>query len=192
MSDKKNKPQSPLKLADIARELRRIADDLEKQRFATGAGLIEVTGPTFLKTRSELKGDSAYFSLSIRMGLADGTGETTPAASPAREYAPPRKERSSGSGEAKRVKKEINRLWKNLRRQIETRERPNPADGKGLLKLWEEYAIFAEAAWSEQWRGCKSEVERCLRSAAGGDWPEAEAAAGEVLRLTKECHRQHK
>ncbi len=191
MSDKNSKIKTPVKLADIARELRRIADDLEKQKFATGAGLIEVTGPTFLKTRSELKGDSAYFSLSIRMGLAGAAGENPPEERPA-GTAPPRKERSSGSGEAKKVKKEINRLWKSLRRQIDTKERPHPADGKSLLRLWEEYTLFAEAAWSDQWRGCKGEIERCLRSAAAGDWPEAEAAAGEVLRLTKDCHRQHK
>ena len=74
MSEKINKHKTPLKLAEIAGELRRIADNLEKQMFNTGAGLISVGEPTFLKTRSELKGHTAYFSLSIRMALA-GTAE---------------------------------------------------------------------------------------------------------------------
>ena len=191
MSAKNSKSKSPLKLAEVARQLRLIADDLEKQQFATGAGRIDVAEPTFLKTRSELKGDSAYFSLSIRMGLA-GTEAGTPEKKSQKKTAKPRKQRSSGSGEAKKVKKEINRLWKTLRRQVAAQEQPDPDHGKSLLQLWEEYTLFAEASWSEQWRDCKGEVERCLRGAASSDWQEAEAAAKEVLRLTKECHRQHK
>ena len=191
MSAKKTTRKTPFKLAEIARELRRIADDLEGRRFATGAGWIDVAEPTFLKTRSELKGDTAYFSLSIRMPLAGVAEEDL------REQRPPktgetREQRSSGSSEAKKVKREINRSWKALRRQIEARETPTPNDGKSLLNLWEDYTLFAEASWSEAWRGCKKEVERCLRSAADGDWQQAEAAAEEVLRLTKDCHRQHK
>jgi len=102
------------------------------------------------------------------------------------------KQRSSGCGEAKKTKKEISRLWKNLRRQIETREQPNPEDSKRLLKLWEEYTLFTETIWSDAWRSCKGEVERCLRSAANNHWQEAESAVRETLRLTKECHRQYK
>ncbi|MDH3392494.1 MAG: hypothetical protein OEL66_00690 [Desulfobulbaceae bacterium] len=191
MPDKNSKTSSPLKLADIARELRRIADDLEKQTFATGAGKISVTEPTFFKTRSELKGDKAYFSLSIKMGLGDGTTHTPQRKKSAKTKAPA-KQRSSGSGEAKKTKKEINRLWKNLRRQIEKREQTNPSDSNELLRLWEDYTLFAEPSWSDAWRECKKEVEQCLRSASSNDWQRAETAVKEVIRLTKECHKQHK
>lgn len=191
MDNKNSKTKTPLKLTEIARELRRIADELEEKKFATGAGRIDIEDPTFLKTRRELKGDTAYFSLSIRMALA---GATARAPKPAKSIktGKSRKERSSGSGEAKKVKKEINRLWKGLRQQIKTRALPNPTDGKSLLKLWENYTLFAEATWSDEWRDCKGKVEQCLRAAANEKWPEAETAVTEVMRLTKECHRQHK
>lgn len=191
MSAKKSKKQSPLKLADVARELRRIAADLEKKSFATAAGRITVGEPTFLKARSEFKGDSAYFSLSLKMKLAAASDDTSSPkkAAPATR---PVKPRSSGSGEAKKIKKEINRLWKDLRRKIGARETPNPIDSKTLLTLWEEYTLFAEASWSDAWRECKKEIERCLRSAADNEWQEAENSVREIIRLTKECHRQYK
>ncbi|MDH3360530.1 MAG: hypothetical protein OEL55_06625 [Desulfobulbaceae bacterium] len=191
MPKNNNKRETSLKLAEIARELRRIADNLEKQEFDIGAGRINVGEPTFLKTRSEFKGDTAYFSLSIKMKTAESAKEEAKQIKPAKA-SKPKKQRSSGSGEAKKVKKEINRLWKDLRRKIEAQEKPNQADNKSLLKLWEDYTMFAEAAWSDEWRSCKNEVERCQRAAMNNQWQEAKSAAQEVNRLTKECHRQHK
>ena len=191
MSEKNSSPKTPLKLVEIAQELRRIADDLEKQTLNTGTGRIHVGEPTFLKTRSELKNNTAYFSLSIRMDLAGSTRKEDHHKKSAKPAAI-KKERGSGSGEAKKIKKEINRLWKDLRRATETKECPAPADGKELLRLWEEYTLFAEASWADAWKECKNEVMRCLQAAAAGDWTIAQSAVKETLRLTKECHRQHK
>ena len=191
MSEKYTKKKTPLKLSEIAQELRRIADGLENHEFTYGTGRIPIDEPNFLKTRSEIKGDNAYFSLSIRMGIADSTTTDTTRKKPTKP-GKAKKQRSSGSGEAKKVKKEINRLWKNLRRKIEANELPEPAEGKSLLKLWEDYTLFAEASWSDEWRECKGKIEQCLQAANNEQWTEAESTVKEVLRLTKECHRQHK
>ena len=188
MPNKNTKKKTSLKLAAVAKNLRQIADKLEKGEFTTGAGQVKVGDPSFLKTRSELKDSTAYFSLSIKMELT----ETKTAKSKTKKTGKAKKPRSSGSGEAKRVKKEINRLWKSLRRQIEDEEKPDQIDSNSLLKLWEEYTIFAETEWSKAWIECKKEVEKCLRAANAEEWAEAKTAVKEIIRLTKNCHQKHK
>ncbi|MDH5297783.1 MAG: hypothetical protein OEV91_02050 [Desulfobulbaceae bacterium] len=186
---------TPLQLAKLAQDLRALADDLEKGKLRIGNSLIEVGAPVFLKTKSEFKGDSAYFALSVKMMVAGPSPSPMdrPTASPSSVPAgKTEKPRGQGSSEGKRVKKEISRLWKSLCRQIEAAEPISAGDGSTMTRLCEEFNLFGEPEWREEWDACCGAVGKCLAAASDGRWQEAKSLASEVNRRTRECHRQYK
>jgi len=190
-------PKNQVQLNELAAQLRALADDLEQGKLRIGASLIDVEQPTFLKTKSELKGGSAYFALSVKMPAA-GARAAAPrprSATPHPTSPPPRrtqKSRSEGSGEGKRIKKKIAFLWKSLCRQIDAEEQISTPDSDSLSRMCEEYNLFVEPEWRDDWDVCCKTVQECLLAATAGNHQQATALVAEVNRLIKQCHKLYK
>jgi XXXCH domain-containing protein len=182
--------------AEIAAELRALADDLAEGRLRIGVQHVRVGEPFSLKTKQKLNGNKAYFTMSVKMPLSYGTSKDTdlpPSSAGAKPeiVEPPRLQGESGYS-GKRLKKEIGRLWESVAKLIEAETMPDATGTEGLLKRCEEYDLFADDDWQAEWATCTKLVQKCLTDAAIGDWPAARAMVREINRMTRNCHRQYK
>jgi len=94
--------------------------------------------------------------------------------------------------EGKKIKKEIASLWKTVGKKLEQGQAPTPAEEKSLLAACENYCLFSEPAWHEEWLRCCTILREALTCAHRGDLSKALAHAEEMNRLTKDCHKKHK
>lgn len=94
--------------------------------------------------------------------------------------------------DGKKIKKEISRLWKTICEKLEQGQIPSPAEEKSLVAAFDNYTIFSEPAWQEEWRTCLTTLQQALTLASKGDMPKAQECAKEVNRLTKTCHKKYK
>ncbi|MFH1021722.1 MAG: hypothetical protein V1782_14105 [Pseudomonadota bacterium] len=90
------------------------------------------------------------------------------------------------------MKKEITRLWKSVYRNLEQGQAPTPAEEKSLVTAFENYTVFSEPAWHEDWLACFSILREALTCARKGDIPKALGYAADVNALTNACHKKHK
>ncbi len=183
-------PTSSLSLTDLARDLRALADDLETGRLRIGSARVAVGQPTFLKAKSELKAGSAYFTIAAKMPLLET--DSPAAGKPPEPPAPATKPRATGSSDAKRIKKELSRLWRATRSRIASAEPPDATDCRALLALGAEYRLFTEREWRQEWEDCLTALTLCTEAATTGNWPAATALAGEIDQRIKECHKRYK
>lgn len=201
MAAKKN---VSITLRQLAKELAALAADLEQGKMRIGSSLVDITAPNFFKTKQKVKDDKAYFTLSFQAPLADAPIEQHTASAekknaPPLDTKPPKKTGSSlhakQEGRApggKKIKKEITRQWKNIARGFASQTAPTAAEAKALLKACEDYNLYTESHWSEDWHACVLVVKESLNAAISGDFAKAESLGEEVNRLTKECHRKYK
>jgi XXXCH domain-containing protein len=191
----KKEKKTGLSRAEIAAELKALADDLAEGRLRVGAQHVRVGEPFFLKTKQKLNGKVASFTMSVEMALAFGSSPSagqplSPAgAEPAPE--PPGLQGEPGYS-GRKLKKEIGHLWKSVAKLIEAETMPGAAETEGLLQRCEEYDLFADAAWQADWVTCTKLVQKCLTDAAIGDWPAAKNMVAAIDRMLRDCHHQYK
>lgn len=94
--------------------------------------------------------------------------------------------------QAKKLKKEIGRLWKSIGRALEQGRIPAAGEAEKILRACADYSLFSEKEWQADWQHCADAVSQALSLAKQGDLPGARQAAARVDGLTKTCHRQHK
>lgn len=197
---RKKKTKGPIKLNQIAGELSSLAKDLANGQLRVGSSLISVGEPFFLKTTQKIKDDKAYFTLSFQVPLTENGEEDiatlqekpSPLSKnekPSSAKAVRRKEIAPGG---RKLKKEIGRLWKSVARNIELNQAPAPTEINTLVKKCEDYTIYAEHPWQDDWAaGCRA-VEKCAKAATSRDFDTAKTLVAEVNRLTKACHKRYK
>lgn len=196
----KKKTKSQVKLNQLSEELSALAKDLANGQLRIGSSLIHVGEPFFLKTKQKVKDNKAYFTLSFQVPLTENIEEKPtpfqekPKTSPNEKKTPstkpvPRKEGAPGG---KKLKKEIGRLWKSIAKNIGTGQTPSQTDTKSLIKKCEDYNMYAEHPWQDDWNACFKAVEQCAKAATNGDFDTAKTLVAEVNRLTKVCHKKYK
>ncbi|MFA7384576.1 MAG: hypothetical protein WC001_14135 [Desulfurivibrionaceae bacterium] len=190
---------APNTLENIAADLMALANDLAQGKLRVGNRLVEIGNPLFIKTKQKITGDTAYCTLSFQVPLRNSDQEET--AMPDQRHAS-KKSDARGAGkdarlqgrppEGKKIKKEIASLWKSVGKKLEQGQAPTPAEEKSLLAAFENFCLFSEPAWHEEWLRCTTILREALACAHRGDLPTALAHAEEVNRLTKDCHKKHK
>lgn len=183
----KEEKTTELSLTEIAEELRAMADDLTEGRVRIGRQRVKVGEPVALKMKQKLKGDMAYFAMSVQAPLVERAGP--PAGH--RQKMAPRSQTEAGYG-GKKLKREIGRLWKSIAKQIERKQMPDGAETEGMLTRCEEFNLFATGEWQAAWADCTLAVEKCFIDAATGDWPAAKAGVDLVNRMMHDCHSAYK
>ena len=196
MSAQHNAPNT---LENIAADLKILADDLAQGKLRVGCRRIAIGNPLFIKTKQKITGDTAYFTLSFQAPLRDSNTEPTPATDRIQTPEKPRdamqnKEfRLKGRPpEGKKIKKEISNHWKTVSRKLEQGQIPTPAEEKSLVSAFENYTVFLEPAWHEDWLACFTLLREALAYARKGDMPNALKYAAKVNALTKACHKKYK
>lgn len=186
-------------LEDIASDLRALADDLSQGRLRVGNRLIAIGNPLFVKTKQKISGDTAYCTLSFQVPLRKPDSEAYLDAGQKhplgknREAMHDAELRLKGRPpEGKKIKKEISSLWKTVSKKLEQGQAPTPAEEKSLISAFENYTVFSESAWHEEWLACFALLREALASARRGDMRTAREQAAKVNDLTKACHKKHK
>ncbi len=196
MSSKHNDQNT---LDNIAAELTALASDLTQGKLRVGNRLVSVGNPLFIKTKQKITGDTAYFTLSFQVPFRDSDKE--PLLTDDKKHAPVKKRedkydkgmRLQGRPpEGKKIKKEITLLWKSVFKKIEQGQAPTPAEEKSLVSAFENYTVFSEPAWHEDWLACFTVLREALDYAHKGDMHTALEYAAKVNDLAKACHKNHK
>jgi len=186
-------------LENIAADLTALANDLAQGKLRVGNRLVAIGNPLFIKTKQKVTGDTAYFTLSFQVPLRDSDREDLPTANqksiPEKLYQDKHDKEMRLQGrppEGKKIKKEITSLWKSVFKKLEQGQAPTPAEEKSLVSAFENYTVFSEPAWHEDWLACFTILREALTCAREGDMPKALKYATEVNDLTKACHKKHK
>lgn len=184
-------------LENIASDLRALADDLAQGKLRVGNRLIAIGNPLFVKTKQKISGDTAYCTLSFQVPLRELDKE--PAPTTGQRYTPEKNRENDRElrlkgrpPEGKKIKKEISSLWKTVSKKLEQGQPPTPAEEKSLISAFENYAVFSESAWHEEWLACFAVLREALACARKGDLRAAQEQAAKVNDLTKACHKKHK
>ena len=196
MSSQRNDPNT---LENIAADLRALADDLAQGKLRVGNRLIAIGNPLFVKTKQKISGDTAYCTLSFQVPLRELDKE--PAPTTGQRYAPEKNREARNDRElrlkgrppeGKKIKKEMSALWKTVSKKLEQGQTPTPAEEKALISAFENYTVFSESAWHEEWIACFTVLREALACAREGDLRAAQEHAARVNELTKTCHKKHK
>lgn len=196
MSAQHNDPNT---LENIAADLRALADDLAQGKLRVGSRLVAIGNPLFIKTKQKITGDTVYCTLSFQVPLRDSDQEPTLTAD--RRQTPEKKRKTEQdkelrlqgrAPEGKKIKKEISSLWKAVSKKLEQGQAPAPAEERSLVSAFENYAVFSEPAWQEEWLACLTALRETLACARRGDLPAALEQIAKVNRLATACHKRHK
>lgn len=186
-------------LESIAAELTALATDLAQGKLRVGSRFVSIGNPLFSKTKQKITGETAYCTLSFQVPLRDSDKESQPITD--QKHAPKESRESrhdqelrlqGGPPEGKKIKKEIVRLWKTVSRKLEQGQAPTPSEEKALVAAFENYCLFSEPAWHEDWLDCFKVLREALACARRGDMSKALGYAAEVNVLTKTCHKKYK
>jgi XXXCH domain-containing protein len=90
------------------------------------------------------------------------------------------------------LKKDIKRLWKTLSKAIESGALPDQSIFDELTKKCEDYNMFTEREWSDQWKYCCDKIKQCYTTAHDDDFEEASKLIKEIKKFKKECHSKFK
>ena len=182
-----------INLQTLASELRNIADQIEKGTLEVEGTAVPMGKPLFLKTKQKIKEDRAYFTLSLKVALKiRPPSPRVPAkATDNAQVAIGRRKEETPAG-SKALKKEIARLWKEIAGQIGEGTPPDAAAAGRLLRACEDYRLYTDSSWSQDWQDCQAAIHRCLDTAAGGDLTAARALIAAVNQQTKSCHKLYK
>lgn len=189
----------PNTLENIAADLRALANDLAQGRLRVGSRLVAIGNPLFIKTKQKITGDTAYCTLSFQVPLRDSDKEPTLTTDRMQTYEKSREAQQDKEfrlkgrpPEGKKIKKEISSLWKTVSKKLEQGQNPTPAEEKALVAAFENYTVFSEPAWHEEWLICLTALREALAYARKGDMRTALEQAEKVNDLTKACHKKHK
>lgn len=189
----------PNTLENIAADLRALANDLAQGKLRVGSRLVAIGNPLFIKTKQKITGDTAYCTLSFQVPLRDSDKEPALTTDRMQTYEKSREARQDKElrlkgrpPEGKKIKKEISSLWKTVSKKLEQGQTPTPAEEKALVAAFENYTVFSEPAWHEEWLVCLTALREALACARRGDMRTALEQAGKVNALTKACHKKHK
>ena len=196
MSDKHNNQNT---LENIANDLMALANDLSQGKLRVGSRLVAIGNPLFIKTKQKITGDTAYCTLSFQVHLLDSDKESVPITDQKHAQKERQEDRSEKNlrlqgqpPEGRKIKKEITSLWKTVARKLEQGQAPTPAEEKSLVSAFENYTLFSEPAWQDDWLACFTVLREALSFARKGDMPKALEYAAKVNTLTKTCHKKYK
>ena len=185
----------------IAQELGQVVQELKKGKIRVGSSLVQVGDPSFLKTKQKIKDDQVYFTLSFRVPIEGETRAAAPHTKsrtsrdkhPGTEPAKNIKRPSEGSPPgAKKLKKEITRLWKDVSKILDEGRSPSRSEANQLTSKCDDYTIHAPSSWADEWQNCCKVVRECMEAAMAGDMNRAQNLVDEVNRQTKACHKKFK
>ena len=189
----------PNTLENLAADLTALAGDLARGKLRVGNRLVAIGDPLFIKTKQKITGDTAYFTLSFEAPLQDSDSEPESVGSHGQSPAKTSEGRHDKElrlkgrpPEGKKIKKEITRLWKAVSQKLEQGQTPTPAEEKSLVSAFDNYTVFSEPAWREDWLACFTILREALTFARDGDMAKALDHAAEVNTLVKACHKKHK
>jgi XXXCH domain-containing protein len=93
---------------------------------------------------------------------------------------------------AKKIKKAMGGLWKELSKAVKSGDRFPPDSSVKLFDLINQYRQLADPEWKEQWEECARAVKDAVSALKAGRIEDASAAIDRANRLTKACHKQYK
>lgn len=183
-SKKKNKCLSSV---EVSEELQRLAAEIADGAIFIGGEKLPVGDSFSLVIKKQFKKGilSCEFSLHVPVGEFDEEQNS----SQQMEAMQPQRYPSVGG---KKLKKDINRLWKELVK-IVNEKATVPADlGRELEKMVEDYNLHANPQWADSWHACVDKVKLCIAAAKRGDFVSAHDIIGEITQQTRDCHRLYK
>ena len=194
--------KNQLTLDAIAKELAAVAYDLAAGKIRVGSSLVPIGAPLFLKSKQKIKDGKAYFTLSFQAPLQE-ENEIPSAEVKSRLESPdyaqqkaakdkPAELKARGAPEGKKLKKEIGKLWKSVVKNIQQNQPFVKAEADKLLKRCEDYTVFTDPPWQDQWHSCFEDVKKCLAAAANGDMATAKELVAAVDLATRTCHKKYK
>lgn len=196
MSAQHNAPNT---LEDLAADLRALADGLAQGKLRVGSRLVAIGNPLVIKTKQKISGDTAHCTLSFQVPLRNSGNEAAltagqrPSPEKSREAKQDKELRLKGRPpEGKKLKKELSILWKTVSKKLEQGHPPTPAEEKALVAAYENYTVFSEPPWHEDWLACFTVLRQALACARTGDMHNAREYAAQVNALTTACHQKHK
>ena len=190
--------KSSVSLKVIASELSKLAEDLNQGRLRVGSNLVDIDPPTFFKTKQKLKDGRVYFTLSFQAPISNN--ETISDFTPQKEMPTPtastpplpKKNGIAQPPEGKKLKKEITRQWKNIVKNFNDNIAPTATESKRILTACEDYNLYTDHQWHQDWQTCCRVVQDTINAAIDGNFNKAMELATEVNRLTKVCHKKYK
>ena len=181
-------------LAAVAKQLHQLADDLAAGFVKVGGVVIPVVGAVKIKVKQKVTRDRVKLDVSLVGLLAEEKGSISASSEPVLSR--------QGSGraigqnrrpyEAKKQKKLINSLWKEVVSAVARGRQPDQASTRQLLDICEEYGLAADSRWATQWQQCLTEIKACLAAIKVADFTQARLLVEEVKKLTKQCHGLYK
>lgn len=94
--------------------------------------------------------------------------------------------------DAKKLKKEISRLWADFGKLLAEGEIPPETLKNSLLKKCDDYCQYTAPAWHDKWLACTKVLKEAMLMTVPGKLAEAHALCNEVNTMIKSCHREFK
>lgn len=197
MSSKKSSSNT---LQALAAELEILAADLRSRRVNIDGSSIALGEPLFLKTKQKLKDGQIHYTLTFQAPVSDHKQKPQQGAAAEKTAHLPVLKRTSTSGttmegtppDAKRIKKEISRLWKDIGKHLAEGEIPPETLKNNLLKKCDDYCQYTDPAWHDKWLACTKVLKAAMQMATPGKIAEALTLLAEVNTMIKSCHREFK
>ena len=182
-------------LDEIADQLHQLADLLAAGRIEVGGVRLNLSGIAKLKLKQKLEGGKVKVEFSLQADMAEQAVE--PAKSTPQDISAPSAEGKGKSKkgrpyEAKKQKKAINSLWKQVCQDINKGNRPDQKICDELRLLAIDYGEGADSQWSDSWQLCLTTVQRAVAAAGQGDFASAAEAVQLVKEQTRQCHKRYK
>ncbi len=188
---------------DIVEELTLLADVLSKGQIRVGAHFANISGPVFFKTKKKVKGDKITIELSLEAlldnkdlekgAIAAAVGKekfTSKKARKEKQRKPFPAPKKTGLN-SKKIKKDLNKLWKTVSTKIVKQEAAGQEDITALRRFITTNP-YAGKPWEKEWLSCCDTMKKCLDAVTSGDYQSATALVAESNRMRKNCHKMFK
>ena len=179
-------------LTEVAAQLRQIAQQLEEGIIVVSGMNIAIGNAVKIKLKQKLDRHKVKLDMTLLAEMADQGSEGSRVSLPEREERKGRQRSKERPFQAKKQKKTINGLWKEVAADIGKGSTPRPATAARLLELCDQYGEGADSAWASLWLQCVEEIKKALAAAEDGDFTQAAEAVARIKAQTKQCHKQYK
>ena len=187
MNFKAKRTFESIKREELSKELTRLSGAIYDGKFFFDEKEIKLKDTLFLKQSLKVKDGRFYLDIQIKGDIIGQEREKSPEVSRKKKE---KREKKKRPYEAKKIKKAMGGLWKNLSRAIRNQEQfPEEAE---LIELLDKYSKLTDPDWDKEWQICDRRVRELLDQTKKGDFTQAQHLIREVNGLIKSCHKIYK
>ncbi len=183
-SKKKNKWLSGV---EVSEELQRLAAEIAAGSILVGGEKLPIGDSFSLVIKKQFK--KGILSCEFSLHVPVGEFEEEQSSSQQMEEVKPQRYPSAGG---KKLKRDINRLWKELVKHVNEKSTVPDELGRELEMMIEDYNLNANPQWAASWHACADKVKFCIAAAKKGDFGSARDTIDEIVQQTRTCHKLYK